>query len=110
MQYSWVNQTTSVADVGHEISKVERDTPAVDCLDKGLGPNTSFRNSRCPQISPRLQLAATGRQWTSVDLEKPILVAIPSDFSRSSHRSGRCWTSLNAIGWWGRVGIERTTN
>jgi hypothetical protein len=22
------------------------------------------------------------------------------DFSRSSHRSGRSWTSLNVFGWW----------
>jgi hypothetical protein len=49
---------------------------------------------------PRLQLAATERQWTSTDVEIKSLVEIRSDLSRSSNRSGRSWTSLNVLGWW----------
>ena len=72
----------------------------VDCLDKGRGLNTSFPNWRCLQICPRPQLAATERQWTSTGVKTKFLVEIRSDFPRLSHRSGRSWTSLNAIGWW----------
>jgi len=60
---------------------------SVDCTIKWGHRRTNLVG--CPQKSPLNGQAATGRQWTSIDLEKPILVEIPSDFSRFSHRSGR---------------------
>jgi hypothetical protein len=72
----------------------------VDCLDKGRGLDTSFRNSRCHQTCPVhgwRPLNGNGHRWT---WRAKFSAEIRSDFSRFSHGSGRPWKSLNILGWW----------